>query len=104
MMEGCERWELGEGSALGLGDWFPPGLSSAVLRGSDDGRCFVIMIQNYFLTDSPDLPVMCLFFFPVLQLQCRTGVQDLLVLWSCLGAVMGELICWFREACTFVGD
>lgn len=75
-----EGWELRGGSALGLGDW-SHGLSFTLLTGSDDGSCFVTVTQNYFLTDAPDLPVMCVFSFPVLQLQCRTG-QDR-IYWCC---------------------
>lgn len=91
VMEGCEGRELGGGNALGLGGWSPTGLSFTVLKSSDDDSCFVIMIQNCFLTDSPYLPVLCLFFFPVFQLQCRRGsarFTDAVVLFR-----LGEVIC-----------
>lgn len=48
---------------------------------SDDGSCSLVMIQNCFLTESPYLPVMCVFFFPVFQLQCRTGQYR--IHWCC---------------------
>lgn len=73
VMEGCEGWESGGGSALGL--------VFNLLQGSDDVSCFVIMIQNYFLTDSPYLPVMCVFLLPVFQLQCRAGQYR--IYWCC---------------------